>query len=154
LYRKKKYWEKSNVKSPLSYIHKIAKQKKAVRDQQEAEEGLFHELIKETSSHPPPVPFGEELVPPRFESYDTEPPGYLDPPPIEMLLDLERKFKDFTEIKISPELLELLKTLVIYPSCKSLREAAEILGWNEQQYQRAKKNLQRNRSLLASILKK
>jgi len=121
---------------------------------QEAEEGLFHELIKETSSHPPPVPFGEELVPPRFESYDTEPPGYLDPPPIEMLLDLERKFKDFTEIKISPELLELLKTLVIYPSCKSLREAAEILGWNEQQYQRAKKNLQRNRSLLASILKK
>jgi hypothetical protein len=154
LFIEKRKWEKPNVKKPLSFFKRLAWRYEKRRRQEEKEQGLYHELLEKTPTPPLIEPFGQDLVPYRFEAYDAEPPGYSDPPPIEMLLDLERKFKDFTEINISPELLELLKSLMIYPSCKSLREAVEILGWNEKQYQRAKKNLQRNRSLLASILKK
>jgi hypothetical protein len=156
LYYKKGFWDAPHVEKPLGYLHKISKQRKAVRDQQKAEEGLFHELIRETSSHLPPEPFGEDFVLHRYISYDTAPPskeGNTDVCPAEESVGLEQMYEILTETNISRELLELLKTYVNF-DCKSHHEAAQILGWNEQQYQRAKKELYRKRPDLASNLKK
>ncbi|NIO20069.1 MAG: hypothetical protein GTN76_04825 [Candidatus Aenigmarchaeota archaeon] len=138
LYLKRKWWEAPNDESPLSYVHKIVRQRKAAADKEEAEVGIFNELIS-------PI-----------EPYGTDPPEYLSEPPTEIPLDPHRISKiveNITGRKFSDELLELLTVFINY-NCESYHEAAQIMGWNEQQYQRVKKEFHRKRSILIPKLKK
>ncbi len=156
LYYERKWWETPDTERPLSYIHIIAKQRKAVADKEEAEAGIFNELISPNPNDPPFDPFWPDLVPHRFEPYGTDPPEYLSSPPAEIALDPHRISKiveNITGRKFSDELLQLLTVFTNY-NCESYHEATQILGWNEQQYQRAKKEFYRKRSILASKLKK